>query len=982
MFTDERFCILEGEVERLGRRLTCLEEGSAPAADRQDAPAPAVAERSRRAAAVPARQRWRPPAEAQPRPAAPAAPVRAAAPAAPAAPVKTAPSRPAPVPAPRAPQRYSSKSAQPPVKQPRSPRRTPGELLGGRSIEDLLGGSVLAWVGGLAVLIGVAFLFAVAISRGWIDEAGRTLIAGAGSTALLTLGIWLHEKRARTDAALAAVATGVSALFVTFTVAAQVYELIPSALALAAILGVGSLATGLAVRWESRGIAALGIVGGLVSPVLSGAPYDFGTMAILMVAGGSAVGVLLRQRWSWLASAVFAVTIPQWVIFLFNDPSVVEALAVLVGFGLVGAAAAVGYEVRAGAKTLRPFSAFLLALNAVVLSLAGWYALGQLDHETVGRLWLAGLALAHLSIGVAATRSRLAAHDFGLLAMTIGVVIADVAFALSVHGPARTVGFAGAGVLFAALVRHRRGQANDESLAALGLGTHLALSLMQVLVSDAPVSLIEQGGILATGSAASLVAIVAACFVSGRLAEAGRPDLRLALDAVGLAVLAYLTALTLDGTALAVAWSVQAVVLARIARPAADPIALVGAYAHLGLAIMQGLVHVALPEAVQIGDVDALQALGALGAAALAAFACARLVPETEDEDAMRGALDGVGLAMVVYLAAAVLDGAVLAGALAAGAVALAEIGRRLGYRIAVVGSVSYLALAAVQVLVNVVPPEAVVQGPAEPLVALGALAAVCLAAFASARLCERLRNRLDVAGLVALAYLLAVMLEGAPLVLAFAVVAVALTELTRRSPGEPAGYAALAFVGMAAGHVLAIEAPPTSLVGGVQWPLAACAALAATVLAGISCARVEWSDPLLRRAIAGATAVAALYAASVMVVTPFQPGTAAAEASVLELGVRQHGQVLLSALWTVAGFGALIVGLRRDLRAVRLGALTLLLFTVGKVFLYDLAALTSIYRVISFIGLGLMLLAAAFTWQRMRPRDLPDMRETPKGIR
>jgi len=53
-------------------------------------------------------------------------------------------------------------------------------LLGGRSIEDLLGGSVLAWVGGLAVLIGVAFLFAVAISRGWIDEAGRTLIAGAG----------------------------------------------------------------------------------------------------------------------------------------------------------------------------------------------------------------------------------------------------------------------------------------------------------------------------------------------------------------------------------------------------------------------------------------------------------------------------------------------------------------------------------------------------------------------------------------------------------------------------------------------------------------------------------------------------------------------------------------------------------------------------------------------------------------------------------
>ncbi len=186
----------------------------------------------------------------------------------------------------------------------------------------------------------------------------------------------------------------------------------------------------------------------------------------------------------------------------------------------------------------------------------------------------------------------------------------------------------------------------------------------------------------------------------------------------------------------------------------------------------------------------------------------------------------------------------------------------------------------------------------------------------------------------------------------------------------------------MAAGHVLVIEAPPVALVQGVEWPLAAAVALAVTVLAGLSCARVDWGDPVLRRTIGGATAVAALYAASVLVVTPFQPGAGAAEASVLELGVRQQGQVLVSALWTVSGFAALILGLRRDLRAVRLGALALLMGTVGKVFLYDLATLTSIYRVISFIGLGLVLLAAAFAWQRLRPRELPDMRQTPEGIR
>jgi uncharacterized membrane protein len=36
-------------------------------------------------------------------------------------------------------------------------------------------------------------------------------------------------------------------------------------------------------------------------------------------------------------------------------------------------------------------------------------------------------------------------------------------------------------------------------------------------------------------------------------------------------------------------------------------------------------------------------------------------------------------------------------------------------------------------------------------------------------------------------------------------------------------------------------------------------------------------------------------------------------------------------------------------------------------VFLYDLASLDEIYRVLSFIALGLLLLAAAFAYQRVR---------------
>ena len=98
----------------------------------------------------------------------------------------------------------------------------------------------------------------------------------------------------------------------------------------------------------------------------------------------------------------------------------------------------------------------------------------------------------------------------------------------------------------------------------------------------------------------------------------------------------------------------------------------------------------------------------------------------------------------------------------------------------------------------------------------------------------------------------------------------------------------------------------------------------------------------------------------------------------VLDLSVRQQGQVLLSALWGLVGIAGLIAGLRTDVAPLRNAALTLLLVTVAKVFLYDLSTLTSIYRVMSFFVLGGLLLAGAFAYQRLRPPPLPDLRTVP----
>ena len=113
------------------------------------------------------------------------------------------------------------------------------------------------------------------------------------------------------------------------------------------------------------------------------------------------------------------------------------------------------------------------------------------------------------------------------------------------------------------------------------------------------------------------------------------------------------------------------------------------------------------------------------------------------------------------------------------------------------------------------------------------------------------------------------------------------------------------------------------------------------------------------------------LYLGSTAIVTLFQPGQGAIDTGI-SVGIRQQGQALLSAFWSVCGFAALWIGLRGNSRIVRLGGLGLLCLATAKVFLYDLSTLGSDYRVASFMALGLLLLTAAFVHQRMRAASSP----------
>jgi uncharacterized membrane protein len=72
-----------------------------------------------------------------------------------------------------------------------------------------------------------------------------------------------------------------------------------------------------------------------------------------------------------------------------------------------------------------------------------------------------------------------------------------------------------------------------------------------------------------------------------------------------------------------------------------------------------------------------------------------------------------------------------------------------------------------------------------------------------------------------------------------------------------------------------------------------------------------------------------------------------------------------LTAAWSAVAFAVFIAGLALRERPYRLGGFAMLALAVGRVFFVDVWELETIYRIISFLALGVVLLALGYLYNR-----------------
>jgi uncharacterized membrane protein len=533
---------------------------------------------------------------------------------------------------------------------PESRGPAPRPALTAFDFEVVFGGRVLAWIGGLAILFGAVLFLGMAISRGWLDEETRTIIAAAVSLAALLGGVWTHERGGRTEAARALAAAAISGLYGTIVVATQVYSLISPEFGLTLGAAVAVLGLAIAVRWRSAVVAAVGSLGALAAPVLVGVGATGLSIAFVALALAATVGILVWQRWDWLALAAFLVSVPQLLVWVNRDGlgHLALAIVVLAGFWILYALAALAYELRKDEEEeVLPVASWLLLLGSCATFAApGYLLLHNADHQTTAVLLLFAFAALQVGLGVLAIRLRIH-RELGSLLIGLGIAITAFALGAAFHGPALVVDWAAASAALAGLASRldatpsvALSSAERLLLAAAGF---FALAVGHTLIWEAvPASLFDGVPSLAEATIA-LAACATAAFACAHFARRFSAEAAQVGAFVGAALLVYLGSVLIVDTVgvdrlgetrqagqtwLSAFWTVTGLgaVIVGLVRRRAD--VRLGGLALLGVAIAKVWTY-------DLSELDALaRVLSFLGLGALllvGAFAYGRIKPERDE---------------------------------------------------------------------------------------------------------------------------------------------------------------------------------------------------------------------------------------------------------------------------------------------------------------------------------------------------------------
>jgi hypothetical protein len=248
---------------------------------------------------------------------------------------------------------------------------------------------MFAWVGGLALFLGVAFFVKYSFDRNLISAQMRVAIGYTVGLGLLVGGLWMPRAR-HVVTVHSLCATGILILYANTFAARSHYNFLDVFSAFAVMSLITLVAFLLAIRLRAQVVAVLGLLGGFLTPVLLSTGVDnplglFGYLALLDV---GLLAVVLVTRWNYLsllAAAATALMEFAWVIKFFAEQKVYTAMTVFVGFAALFLAAFLGARRVGRIDRWNSSAAIIPALSGLIFAA---YLLGRPFPAVAQRVWL------------------------------------------------------------------------------------------------------------------------------------------------------------------------------------------------------------------------------------------------------------------------------------------------------------------------------------------------------------------------------------------------------------------------------------------------------------------------------------------------------------------------------------------------------------------------------------------------------------------
>ncbi|MBI1204685.1 MAG: DUF2339 domain-containing protein [Rhodopseudomonas sp.] len=205
---------------------------------------------------------------------------------------------------------------------------------GPTSLEERFGTQWVVWIGGLALALGAIFLVRYTIEEGLLGPAVRVVLGALFAAALIAAGEW--TRRGETAAHIGGIpgrhipsiltAAGTVAAYATVYAAFALYGFISPAVAFV-LLGLVALATLAAALLHGPALAGLGVAGAFVTPALISTPTpNYWALYIYLAVVTGAALALARMR-LWPWLAITAIALGTSWTFAGIDSTATGALS-------------------------------------------------------------------------------------------------------------------------------------------------------------------------------------------------------------------------------------------------------------------------------------------------------------------------------------------------------------------------------------------------------------------------------------------------------------------------------------------------------------------------------------------------------------------------------------------------------------------------------------------------------------------------------